>query len=151
MQLAEINLARLTHAVGHPAVAGFVDNLDRVNALAERMPGFVWRHEGGTETRVDRDPLVIGTLSVWEDVRSLEGFVWGTLHARLHAERAAWFDAMERLSFAMWWVEDGHRPTVAEALSRLKHRDAEGDSDHAFDWAHPPQATRWRTAEGTPA
>jgi hypothetical protein len=36
----------------------------------------------------------------------------------------------------MWWIEPGHRPTLAEALDRLEHLKAHGASDHAFDWAH---------------
>jgi hypothetical protein len=41
--LAQINIARLRHPEGDPRVADFFANLDRVNAAAERMPGFVWR------------------------------------------------------------------------------------------------------------
>ncbi|WP_179380720.1 DUF3291 domain-containing protein [Jannaschia marina] len=155
MQLAEINIAHLTHEIGHPAVADFADNLDRINALAERMPGFVWRHVdpsgNATETRIDPDPRVIVNLSVWEGVEALETFVWGTAHVQFYRRRAEWFHAMERMQFAMWWVEDGHRPTVAEAVERLAHHQAHGDTDHAFGWAHLPAATRWRSARCEPA
>lgn len=38
-----MNFARLLHEPGDPRVAGFVDNVPKVNAIAERSPGFVWR------------------------------------------------------------------------------------------------------------
>jgi hypothetical protein len=44
----------------------------------------------------------------------------------------------------MWWVPSGHRPTVPEAMDRLAHRKANGDSDHAFGWAWLKEAHLWR-------
>ena len=43
MHVAELNIGRLNYPIDDPRMAAFVDNLGRVNALAERMPGFVWR------------------------------------------------------------------------------------------------------------
>jgi hypothetical protein len=40
---AQYNIARLHEPLDHPATAEFVANLDRVNAIAEASPGFVWR------------------------------------------------------------------------------------------------------------
>jgi hypothetical protein len=39
-----------------------------------------------------------------------------------------------QMHFVMWWVPAGHRPTLDEALARLDHLRAHGDSDHAFGW-----------------
>lgn len=154
MQLAEINVARLTHPVDHPAVAGFVDNLERINGIAERTDGFVWRHldqsGNATDTRIDPDPRVIVNLSVWRDVESLERFVWGTLHRQFYARRAEWFAALGRMHLAMWWIRDGAFPTIDEAVARLDHLDAHGPSPRAFGWADLPQAVRWREARCAP-
>jgi heme-degrading monooxygenase HmoA len=154
MQLAEINIARLTHEIGHPAVAEFTDNLDRVNGIAERMDGFVWRYvdESGnaTDTQIDDDPRVIVNVSVWRDAPALESFVWGTLHKQFYAKRDQWFHAMDSMAFAMWWVNDGHRPDVNEAMARLHHLNTHGPSDHAFGWDHLKEATQWRTARCAP-
>ena len=46
MHLAELNIGRFNFPTSDPRMAGFMDNLDRVNALAERSPGFVWRLKG---------------------------------------------------------------------------------------------------------
>ena len=45
MQLAQFNIARLKHDPDDPRVAPFMQALDKVNAVAERMPGFVWRYK----------------------------------------------------------------------------------------------------------
>ena len=48
-QVAEINIATFRSPMADPVNADFIANLDRVNALAEAAPGFVWRlvGEGG--------------------------------------------------------------------------------------------------------
>jgi hypothetical protein len=40
MHLAQINIARLLYPQGDPRVAGFFDNLDRLNAVAETVVMF---------------------------------------------------------------------------------------------------------------
>jgi len=42
--LAQANLSRLRYPPDAPEAAEFVAALDRVNWLAERSRGFVWRH-----------------------------------------------------------------------------------------------------------
>jgi hypothetical protein len=44
----------------------------------------------------------------------------------------------------MWWVPAGHKPTLDEALERLAHLQANGDSDHAFGWKYLKDATLWK-------
>ncbi len=154
MYLAEINISRLIHPIGHPAVAEFTDNLERVNAIADRMDGFIWRYVdasgNATDTQIDDDPNVIVNVSVWRDVAALEGFVWGTLHKQFYAKRDQWFSAMDSMSFAMWWVEEGHEPSIAEATARLAHYNTHGATDHAFGWDYLAEAKQWRDARCAP-
>ncbi len=42
-QLAQLNIATLRAPLDSPELKDFVDNLDRINALAEQSDGFVWR------------------------------------------------------------------------------------------------------------
>lgn len=42
--LAQVNVAIAKYACNDPRFAGFVDNLNRIYAMAETLPGFVWRH-----------------------------------------------------------------------------------------------------------
>jgi hypothetical protein len=154
-QLAEVNIARLKAPVGDPLVQPFVDALGRVNAVADRMDGFVWRHvdESGnaTETQVLGDPCVIYNASVWRDVASLERFVWGTIHARFYERREKWFTSMDSMGVAMWWVPPGTRFQPAEAMERLSELNCYGPSDRAFGWRQAPGAHLWKTGRCLPA
>ena len=140
MQLAELNLAVPRYPPDDPRMAGFMDNIMRINALAARTPGFIWRFPEHPEGHPEHEPVpwpnITLTLSTWADGDALQNFVWNTVHKRFYSRRAEWFAAMEAHHLALWWVEDGHRPTLAEAKARLDHLNAHGDSDHAFGWAH---------------
>lgn len=151
MHLAQLNIGRLVAEPHDPRVADFMSALDRVNGLGKRMPGFVWMMEGSgepgtgnTEAKIDGDPRRISNLTVWEDVGSLENFVYNTLRKRFYDRRAEWFELMGEPHFVMWLVPEGHRPTLDEALARLAHLHAHGESDHAFGWAHRAEARLWR-------
>ncbi|MGC2826392.1 MAG: DUF3291 domain-containing protein, partial [Pseudolabrys sp.] len=41
--LAQFNIARTRYPLDDPRMAEFVDNVARVNCLADKVPGFVWR------------------------------------------------------------------------------------------------------------
>jgi hypothetical protein len=73
--LAQYNVARLVAPLEDPRIADFVANLDRVNGLGDRAPGFVWRHQteegNSTSIRVRGDPLILINFSVWESAESL--------------------------------------------------------------------------------
>jgi hypothetical protein len=151
MHLAELNVGRLVAPTDDPRVADFMDNLDRINGLAKRMPGFQWMMEGGAEgagntaAKIESDDLYIPNLSVWSDVASLEKFVWGTIHKQFYERRAEWFEVLGSMHFVMWWVPQGHRPSLEEALARLDHLRDNGDSEHAFGWSWLKEARMWRS------
>ena len=143
MHVAELNIGRLNYPIDDPRMADFVDNLGRVNAMAERMPGFVWRlvgdgsNDGALDLRpYEADPMMAVNMSVWERAEDLEQFVWNTVHKKFYARKAEWFGLMASHHFVMWFVPEGHIPTVEEAKERLEHLDANGNSDYAFDWSH---------------
>jgi len=148
--LAQINIARLRHPQGDPRVADFFANLDRVNAAAERMPGFVWRLRGesgdATQIQAHEDPLMIVNMSVWESVDSFETYVWQTVHAAFYRRRPEWFGSLEGPHFAMWWLPAGHRPTAEEGRARLEHLAAHGPSEQAFGWESLNQNNLWMRA-----
>jgi len=150
MHLAELNVGRLIAPVDDLRVGEFMANLDKINGLAKRMPGFVWMMEGAagtgnTDSAIDGDPQFIPNLSVWESVETLETFVWGTIHKQFYQRRQEWFEVLSDMHFVMWWVPVGHQPTLDEALARLEHLRAHGDSDHAFGWAHLAEAKMHQT------
>ncbi|WP_370316191.1 DUF3291 domain-containing protein [Sagittula sp.] len=151
MQLAELNIGRLVAPTDDPRVAEFMDALDRINGLGKRMPGFVWMMEGSgepgtgnTENNIGDDPQFVANMTVWEDVASLERFVWGTVHRQFYERRKEWFEVLGDMHFVMWWVPAGHRPTLEEGLAKLDLLRREGDSDAAFGWSYLTEALMWR-------
>jgi uncharacterized protein DUF3291 len=150
MHLAELNIARLKYPLDDPRIAEFADNLARVNAVADRSEGFVWRlqDDSGDATSIHAfdDPMVIVNMTVWQSAEHLERFVWNTVHKQFYAKRAEWFELMQAQHFVMWWVDEGHVPDLAEAKARLDHLDANGDSDFAFGWSHLPHVKLWQQA-----
>jgi heme-degrading monooxygenase HmoA len=150
MHLAQLNIARARHALDNPRMSDFMANLERINAVADRSPGFVWRLEdengNATDIGFDGDPDVIVNMSVWEDAQAFGHFVWNTLHKQFYSRRAEWFGAMETNYLVMWWVPAGHIPTLAEATERLEYLNTHGPSDRAFGWESLPDQQAWRQA-----
>jgi Domain of unknown function (DUF3291) len=73
-ELAQLNIGLIKGAMDSPIMADFAASLDRINALAERTPGFVWRlqtEEGdATSIRPFEDERMLVNMSVWRDVES---------------------------------------------------------------------------------
>lgn len=145
MHLAEFNIGTLRYDWDDPRVADFLDNLERVFDIARRAPGYVWHLENDDmeAAQLDRDgplggnPRTASTLSVWTDAASLKRFVWQTVHKTFYDRRDEWYDPAEQgVRLVMWWVPEGHRPDIAEAVERYRHLESAGESDYAFGWNH---------------
>ena len=138
-RLAQINIGRLLAPLDAPQIAGFVAELDSINALADGAPGFVWRlqSEAGNATDVpyNDDPFVIVNMSVWDSIESLRNYVYTSRHIEVFRQRAKWFARMEKPNYCLWWIPVGHIPTVAEGRERLEHYQAHGATPHSF-WFH---------------
>lgn len=134
--LAQINIGRLVAPHGDPRVQPFFDALDRVNALAEQSPGFVWRlqDESGNAMgiRYAPDPLLAVNMSVWGDADSLFDFVYRSAHTPVMARRRDYFERFDGAYQALWWISAGTVPTMSEGLSRLWLLDRFGPCPQAF-------------------
>lgn len=139
--VAQINIGTLVAPTDHPRVAEFVGSLDRINAAADRAPGFVWRlqtEEGNaTSIQVFDDPLTLLNVSVWESVESLKQYVYRTEHVEFFRRRAEWFVPGESRT-ALWHVAVGARPELDDAVRRADFLSARGPSPYAFGFARPP-------------
>lgn len=138
-ELAQLNIAIMKEPLESPSMADFVASLDRINALAEAAPGFVWRlqTEEGDATAMrpmGEDTLV--NMSVWRDIESLNRYVYGTAHVDIMRRRKEWFERMRDTSVVLWWVRQGHRPTVPEAIAKLELLRTQGPSAEAFTFRH---------------
>ncbi len=134
--LAQINVGTMLAPKGDPQVQPFFDAIDRINAVADAAPGFVWRlqDEAGDATAIQptTDPLLLINMSVWEDADSLFTFTYQSAHTPVMAQRRSWFARFQGAHQALWWVPLGHRPTVEEGFAKLWHLDRYGPSAYAF-------------------
>ena len=136
-QLAQINIARLLAPLDSPQLKEFSDFLDPVNKLGEESPGFVWRLKDETnaatevETPFDDDMLIVN-MTVWETIADLRFFVYNTVHSYFLKSRKKWFSKMEKPHVVLWWVEEGHIPSLEEAKLKLELLEREGPSPAAF-------------------
>ena len=147
MHLAELNIGKFKYPTSDPRMADFMNNLDRVNALAERSPGFVWRLTGAgsnnaTDLRVGDDFAV--NVSVWTDAKALENYVFKTVHVQFYKRREEFFALMEKPHMVFWNVPEGHQPSLAEAVDRLEDYEKNGPSERAFGWAEVMDIERMR-------
>ncbi len=128
-ELAQLNIALMKEPLESPRMADFVANLDRINALAESSPGFVWRLQTEEGDATALRPLGEDTLvnvSVWRDVESLNKYVYGSAHVEIMRRRKEWFERMREAWVVLWWVPRGHRPKVSEAIAKLELLRAKG-------------------------
>jgi hypothetical protein len=134
--LAQINVGRLIAPIDDQCIAGFVSQLDPINALADKAPGFVWRLQSGsgnaTDISYNDDPGMMVNMSVWESLETLRDFVYASTHVQVFRERARWFEKLPVPPYCLWWVPAGHRPTVAEGRERLEHYQKHGATPYSF-------------------
>jgi hypothetical protein len=118
-----------------PLMAEFVNNLDRVNALAEGAPGYVWRLTDESDSANAINPFgaeYVVNISVWKDVASLSQYAFKSGHTDIMRRRREWFQPMTEAHAVLWWVAAGHRPTVLEAKQKLDHLRSHGAGPLAF-------------------
>jgi hypothetical protein len=134
--LAQINVARLLAPIDDPLVAEFVAGLEPVNQLADASPGFVWRlqTEAGNATAVQAydDELIIVNMSVWESLAHLSDFVYRSAHTEFLRRKRSWFERTVDAQVALWWIEAGSRPAVADGVARLDTLRSKGPTADAF-------------------
>jgi hypothetical protein len=136
--LAQLNIAKMRFPLESPGMLDFVNNLDRINQLADSSDGFVWRLQGegsdATSLRPFEDDFIIVNMSVWQNLESLKNYVYKSAHTDILKRRAEWFEKVQEAMVVMWWIPQGHIPTVTEAKERLEHLRAHGSSEFAFSF-----------------
>jgi Domain of unknown function (DUF3291) len=135
-ELAQLNIGIIKGPMDSAIMAEFAANLERINALADLSPGFVWRlqTEEGDATSIrpfDNESLLLN-MSVWRDVESLNKYVYGSAHVEIMRRRREWFERMREAFLVLWWVPAGHRPSIGEAVAKLDVLRAKGPTPEAF-------------------
>ncbi|MGW2045588.1 DUF3291 domain-containing protein [Streptomyces sp. NPDC001858] len=144
-ELAQVNISRLKFPLDSDELKPFVDALDPVNADADAADGFAWRlqSEEGNATDISffGDDWLIVNMSVWRDANALTTYMYQGGHREIMSRRREFFERVAESMTTLWWVPAGHRPTVAEAESRLLHLRTNGPTPYAFTLrtSFPPQ------------
>jgi hypothetical protein len=139
--IAQINIGKMLAPLDDPIMAEFATALDRVNAIADGSPGFIWRLKtdsgNATDIRAYENPKMLVNVSVWQTVEELKDYVYRSLHGEFFSRRRHWFEKYDGKHFAMWWIRVGHLPTVAEGKAKLEYLTLHGESQEAFTFAKP--------------
>ncbi|MFI5317915.1 MAG: DUF3291 domain-containing protein [Myxococcota bacterium] len=139
--LAQANVAHMRAPLEDPPMDGFRSQLERINALADRSPGFVWRLQSdagdATAIRAFDDPLILFNMSVWESLEGLHAYVYRSDHVQPLRARREWFRPMPGPSLVLWWIPARHTPTVEEARAKLDALRRGGPGPQAFTFRQP--------------
>jgi hypothetical protein len=139
--LAQANVARLIAPLDDPRIESFRVQLDPVNALAERSPGFVWRLKSdsgnATDIRAFEDERILLNMSVWESLEALQQYVYKSAHVGVLRDRKQWMEKMEGPVLVLWWVPAGTVPAPLEAVAKLEKLKRDGPSPEAFTFRQP--------------
>lgn len=136
--LAQLNIATALAPLDSPVMQEFVDNLERINLMGECSPGFVWRMKddtgNATAIPVYDDPNIIANLTVWQNPESLKSFLFKTEHAHFLKRKKEWFKPVKEATYVLWWVPQGHIPTMNEGKDKLAYLRAYGETAKAFSF-----------------
>lgn len=138
--LAQVNIGRLLGPLDDPRIAGFLTELEPINALADGSPGFVWRlqtPEGDATALRPYDELTIFNMSVWASLADLAAFAYDSRHLQVMQQRRRWFARPDGAFTALWWIPAGHIPSLAEGRERLERLRAHGETPEAFSFKRP--------------
>lgn len=146
-QLAQINVAKMKGVnIDDPVMKEFVDNLEKVNALADKSEGFVWRlkdeEDNATSFNPYDDEQMIINISVWENIESLENYVYRTFHTDFIRRKKEWFEKYGKTHLALWWIPENEFPSVQDAVIKLDELDEHGPSPSVFNFRNkfaPPK------------
>jgi hypothetical protein len=145
--LAQANVARMRAPFDNPLMAGFVAQLDRINALADGSRGFVWRLQtddgNATSIRAFDDERILFNMSVWKSIEALHDYVYRSEHVAVFRDRRQWFEPHPAPTLVLWWIEPGTIPSIDEAKRRLVLLGLNGPTPEAFTFK------AWFPAPGT--
>ena len=134
--LAQVNIARMLEPLHSPVMADFVNNLERINTIAEKSQGYVWRLTGdgndATSIKIFNDDYLIVNMSVWESLDDLFQFTYQSQHLDIFKRKKEWFSKTKSVHLACWYVPVGVFPTIADAEGRLSYLSLYGETPYAF-------------------
>lgn len=70
-------------------------------------------------------------------IESLKTYIYKSIHVELIRDRDAWFNKITTIHQALWWIPEGHIPSIEEGKEKLNHLLEHGSSETAFTFAKP--------------
>lgn len=135
--IAQLNIAEFKHPPESPQVADFIDNIERINTIAESSPGFVWRYQAPVGDAKEIELFGANhavNMSVWESLDALKAFVYRADHLTIMKRRQEWFYAAKTAHMVLWWIKPGEIPTLDEANNKLQLLRSQGPTAAAFSF-----------------
>lgn len=139
MYLAQFNVARLRYPLDDPRMEDFVNNVDKIHRMADRIGGLIYRlkDESGTAMNMEvfNDPMILPNLTIWKDSTSLKRFLDKTVHKLFFERGKEWFEVWDKPKNCMWFCAETYRPQdMLDGELRLCYYTENGATDYAFDW-----------------
>ncbi len=139
--LAEMNIVRRLFPLDHPSMADLVNNINRINTLGDRSPGFIWRLQSedgdATSFRIFDDDFLLVNLSVWTGIEPLYQYTYSSEHVEFFRRRREWFSKLDAPSVALWWIRAGELPTLQDGCEHLERLWRDGPTPQAFTFKQP--------------
>ncbi|MDO5971507.1 DUF3291 domain-containing protein [Flavivirga aquimarina] len=135
LYLAQVNIAKRLAPMDDPIMQDFVNNLDRINALADKSEGFVWRlkdEDKDLGATVFQDDTLLINMSVWKNSKALFDYTYNSAHIEIFKRKKEWFGKMKMKHMAFWYVPKGYEPTFQDAKDRLDYLNKHGETPYAF-------------------
>jgi len=101
--------------------------------------GFQTPEGNATEVRAYDDDRILFNMSVWASLEDLSRYVYAmeSEHRHVMKQRRSWFERFEGPYMALWWIPEGHIPTIDEAKARLESLRLHGATPFAFTFKRP--------------
>src|SRR5437763_10937309 len=106
--LVHANVAHARAPLDSPVMAGFMAQVEEINALARSAPGFVAQPTLPDEGAVYKAPFLLN-VSVWGPLEALDTFTHQGKHASALERRGEWFgQGGEGPTYVLYWAPRGH-------------------------------------------
>ncbi len=135
--LAQVNIAKRLAPMDDPIMQDFVNNLDKINAIADSADGFVWRMQDEDKelgAKVFEDDTLLINMSVWKNLESLFEYTYNSGHIEVFKRKKEWFSKMKMMHMAFWYIPKSYEPTFQDAKDRLDYLNKHGDTPYAFSF-----------------
>lgn len=139
MNLAQFNISKIKYPLDDSRMQEFVENVELINSLADRIDGFVYRVKDASSGHamnilVYDDPSILPNLTIWRDMDGLRQFVYKTMHRKFLERGHEWFDPSFGSKNVMWFIKENIIPTMQDGVDRMNYLQHNGASLYAFDW-----------------